>query len=121
MRPTRKRRTDPLALWMPAYGMVEGGRLHGYRYTFVRFVVTGGSLLIEASVTPPNWPFPRNAMLCPLDYDTLYAVPGERARRIRADALIAEAASHQQQQPKDEGEPKLTGTGRVVAAGPAWY
>ncbi len=80
------------ALWMPAFGMIDGGRLHGYRYTFHRFVVHDGKLLIEASVTPPAWPFPKVRLLEDADYETLYAVPGERAKRIRANGLLAAAA-----------------------------
>lgn len=83
---------DPFALWMPAFGKIEGGRLDGYRYTFHRFVGAGAQLKIEATVTPPNWPFPKLRLLEPADYDSLLGVPGERAKRIRANGLIAEAA-----------------------------
>jgi hypothetical protein len=93
MRSQKARGDDALALWMPAFGMIEGGRFHGCRYTFHRFVITGGQLCIEASVTPPNWPFPKTRLLELGDYTTLYAVPGERAKRIQANTLIAAAAT----------------------------
>lgn len=83
----------PFALWLPSCGKIEGGRLHGYSYTFQRFVGTGDRLRIEAVVTPPNWPFPKIMLLERGDYGTFHAVPGEGAKRIRADELVASAAS----------------------------
>lgn len=56
---------DPFSLWMPAFGKIEGGRLDGYRYTFHRVVGAGAQLKIEATVTPPNWPFPKLRLLEP--------------------------------------------------------
>lgn len=80
---------DPFALWLPSCGKIEGGRLHGYSYTFQRFVGTGDRLRIEAAVTPPNWPFPRIMLLERADYGAFHAVPGEGAKRIRANELVA--------------------------------
>lgn len=77
--------------WMPAFGLIEGGRLDGHRYLFHGFAVQAETLLVDATVSRPNWPFPKREMLWPQDYETLRAIPGERARRIAAESLIAAA------------------------------
>jgi hypothetical protein len=109
---TRKTRGEALALWMPAFGMIEGGRFDGHRYSFHRFVIVDGQLCIEASVTPPHWPFPKTRLLELGDYKTLYAVPGERAKRIEANALIAAAAAEARQRASTPGP-----AGRPAAGG----
>lgn len=77
--------------WMPAFGLIEGGRLDGHRYLFHGFVVQAETLLVDATVSRPNWPFPKRQLLWPGDYQTLHAVPGERAKRIAAENLITTA------------------------------
>ena len=79
--------------WMPAFGKIAGGKLDGWRYAFVRFEVYDGWMLrVVADCTPPNWPFPRRMELKAADdYDEMHAVPGERAKRLRATPLLAAA------------------------------
>lgn len=87
----------PSKLWIPAFGLVRGGRLDGWRYLFLWFVARPitpdrSELLVRARVTPPAWPFP-----CDIDlrggehFASLEAVPGERAKRRRAEPLIESA------------------------------
>lgn len=77
--------------WMPAFGLIEGGQLDGHRYLFHGFVVKGETLLVDATVSRPHWPFPKRQLLWPGDYETLHAVPGERAKRIATESLITSA------------------------------
>lgn len=86
-------------LTLPALGVIRGGRLAGWRYRFLRFqvarIVMGGhpmpELQVYAMCTPPNWPFPCDIPLKPEYYLGFRAVPGDRAKRIQAEPLIAEA------------------------------
>lgn len=49
---------------LPAAGVVRGGRLDDWRYTYQRYVVgADGALLMDATITPPNWPFPRRLLM----------------------------------------------------------
>lgn len=88
---------------MPLHGVIEGGRLHGWRYTFLCFrldaVALGDPsdtvsyrLNVLARCSAPNWPFPCEIALRGQDhYSVLRAVPGERAKRALAAPLIHNA------------------------------
>lgn len=78
-------------LWMPSFGLIEGGRLHGWRYHFLWFIATPAELLVHARCSPPAWPFPCDIKLNSTHYRQLQAVPGERAKRFRATPLIVHA------------------------------
>lgn len=88
---------------MPAFGLIRGGRLHGWRFHFLHFEVVSidrhdewqtvvHELRVIAKVTPPHWPFP-----CDIEMEQdnhfrqLRAVQGERAKRVPAAPLIANA------------------------------
>lgn len=90
-------------LMMPAFGVIRGGRLHGWRFHFLRFEVVSidrayewqnvaHELRVVARCTPPHWPFP-----CDIELEDgnhfrqLRAVRGERAKRMPAQPLIANA------------------------------
>lgn len=96
--------------WMPAFGVVVGGELDGHRYHFHGFTVEAGVLMVDATVTRPNWPFPRRMLMAPGQYHDLVAVTGERARRIPADDLVVEAFAKSHEASND-GQ-------RYAAAGP---
>lgn len=76
-------------------GIICGGKLDGWRYTFDRFscVRRGASrwLRIALTVNEPGWPFPRPALLKPLDFSCLVPVSGERSPSIDAAPLIRAA------------------------------
>lgn len=90
-------------LVMPAFGEIRGGRLHGSRFHFLHFQVVSierhdewetvvHELRVVARCTPPHWPFP-----CDIEMEQdnhfrqLRAVQGERAKRMPAAPLIANA------------------------------
>ena len=83
------KRSQPLV--MPAFGVIKGGRLDGWRYHFLQFVATPAELLVLARCSAPNWPFPCDIPLNTSHFMQLRAVPGERARRIPAEPLIKQA------------------------------
>lgn len=70
--------------WLiPAHGRVEGGALDGYHYAFMRLERTGrGDLDVLARVTPPDWPFPREAHLFAAGTELLRRMPGSRVSRV---------------------------------------
>ena len=76
-------------------GLIRGGQLDGWRYTFDRFfcVRRGGAnyLRIALTVNQPGWPFPRPATLKPMDFYHLVPVSGERSPSIDAAPLIRAA------------------------------
>lgn len=76
---------------MPQCGVIKGGQLDGWRFHFLYFIATAAELQVLARVTPPAWPFPRDIALQPRHFMQLRAVPGERAKKLDADALIASA------------------------------
>lgn len=76
---------------IPAFGVVKGGRLNGWRFHFMHFRVEGRALEIVARCTPPAWPFFREFGLDHTHFGTLRPVVGERATRLAAIPLIASA------------------------------
>lgn len=76
-------------------GLIRGGRLDGWRYTFERFVCfrrgADKYLRIVLTVNQPGWPFPNTAVLKPLDFYHLVSVSGERSPSIDAAPLIRAA------------------------------
>jgi len=76
------KRSTKLAL----QGVIEGGRLDGFRYTFERFsaVTQSGkaSVRVHLIVSREHWPFPKSVVLCASDFLRLAPVAGERSRRI---------------------------------------
>jgi hypothetical protein len=82
---------QPKPVFMPSFGVIKGGRLNGWRYHFLHFKARGADLLVVARCTPPNWPFPCDIAMDHTHFMQLRAVPGERAKRMRAEPLIASA------------------------------
>lgn len=83
------KRSQPLV--MPAFGVIKGGRLDGWRYHFLQFKVAAEGLHVLARCSAPNWPFPCDIPLETTHFMQLRAVPGERARRLPAEPLIKQA------------------------------
>lgn len=91
----------PETVHMPLQGVIVGGRLHGWRYKFLSFRMDvhhhGDSsdtvsyyLKVLARCSAPGWPFPCEIPLKGGDhYETLRAVPGDRAKRVLAAPLVA--------------------------------
>ena len=82
------KRSTKLAL----QGVIEGGRLDGFRYTFERFsgVMQGGKATVRVHliVSREHWPFPKSVVLSASEFLRLAPVAGERAKRIDALPLI---------------------------------
>lgn len=76
---------------LPAFGVILGGRLDGWRFHFIRFEAYADELVLLAKCSAPNWPFPCDIPLEPTLFRKLRAVPGERAQRL-ATADLIEAA-----------------------------
>lgn len=73
-------------------GVIVGGHLHGWTYSFIRFVVIDGGLFLDVRCTPPNWPFPTDVRMDVLQHFTrLKVLRGQRATRVNANALIEAA------------------------------
>lgn len=85
------KRTSKLAL----QGVIEGGELHGCRYTFERFSsITERDrprLRVHLIINRDGWPFPEAAVLCAADFRGLKPIPGTRAPRIDAAPLMEAA------------------------------
>ncbi|WP_046111786.1 hypothetical protein [Aquincola tertiaricarbonis] len=79
--------TEPL----PAFGVIRGGRLDGWRFHFIRFEAYADELLILAKCSAPKWPFPCDIALDHTLFRKLRAVPGERAKRLPTADLIQAA------------------------------
>jgi hypothetical protein len=84
-----KQRDKPLII--PAFGVIKGGRLNGWRFHFLHFRATPEALQVVARCTPPAWPFPCDIRLTHEHFMQLRAVPGERARRMAVEPLIRHA------------------------------
>lgn len=82
-------------LVMPAFGVIKGGRLDGWRFLFLRFRVAsvddGLELQVLARCSAPNWPFPCDIPLNHTHFMQLRPVSGERAKRLPAVPLIERA------------------------------
>lgn len=107
LRPPRLGETER-HLSMPAFGVIHGCRLDGWRFHFLRFVVETDpdedigtdDLRVLARCTPPRWPFPCDIRLMTWrDYIELRAVPGERAKRFDAYPLIVTAYRFAEREP----------------------
>jgi hypothetical protein len=83
------KRSRPLV--MPAFGVIKGGRLDGWRFHFLHFAATPAELQVFARCSPPAWPFPCDIPLRPEHFGQLRAVAGERAKRLAVDPLIKQA------------------------------
>jgi hypothetical protein len=79
---------------MPLFGEISKGPLRGWRFAFIRFVCVRDDIYLDLRCTPPQWPFPYPQPVrfhLTRDSFTLRAVPGERAPRLDAAKLLAEA------------------------------
>lgn len=82
----------PTTVTVPAFGVIRGGRLDGWRFHFLRLVATREELQLVARCTPPAWPFPCDLVLNPYEhFVSLRPIKGERAKRIRVDELFRQA------------------------------
>lgn len=89
----RDRRAKTLTV--PEFGLVKGGRLSGWRFTFLQFRVSpAGALRVLARCTPPRWPFPCDIALQPEHFMQLRPIVGERAKRLEALPLVVAAYSY---------------------------
>ncbi len=89
-------------LVMPQFGVIKGGRLDGWAFHFLHFRVVGiqqddrhetvsWELRVVARCTPPAWPFPHDIALDGSHFMQMRAVPGSRAKRLKADGLVRSA------------------------------
>lgn len=84
---------------IPAHGRIDGGSLDGYNYAFLRLERTADDELdVLARVTPPDWPFPREAHIFASEPELLRRMPGARVPRVDLMAhakrlLLEEVAS----------------------------
>lgn len=82
-------------LWkgvLPVHGVLEAGPLKGWRYAFLQFTVIGTDLAMDMRCSCPGWPFPKDVrFFFRRDLIRVRAVPGERAKRLDANALIEQA------------------------------
>ncbi|APW38487.1 hypothetical protein RD110_15810 [Rhodoferax koreense] len=70
-------------------GVIAGGKLHGWCYAFLQFVVIDGVLFLDARCTPPFSPFPLEVRMDVLQhFKRLKVIRGQRATRLNANALI---------------------------------
>lgn len=77
---------------IPQIGVIEGGRLNGWRYAFCRFEINArGSADVVAFCTPPAWPFGREIVCTYALARRFKAVPGDRAKRLLVEPLIEAA------------------------------
>lgn len=82
-----KKRTAMLAV----QGEIRGGKYAGWRYTFERFsFIPPRGVHVHVIGNPPTWPFPKDLVLGPHQFAGLVPVAGERAKKVNADALIAQ-------------------------------
>lgn len=80
---------------MPQCGVIAKGPLVGWRFAFLRFICIKGALFMDLRCTPPDWPFPQTVRFSMAkDRFELRAVPGERAQRLDAVQLMADAQEH---------------------------
>lgn len=76
---------------VPAFGVIKGGQLDGWLFTFLYVRAKPRALQIVCRCTPPAWPFPHDIPLTHEHFLQLRAVPGERAKRMAAEPLIQQA------------------------------
>ena len=79
-------------LWkgvLPTHGVITAGPLKGWRYAFLQFICIDYQLFMDMRCTEPGWPFPTTVRFrWAEDQIAVKAVPGERAKRLDANALI---------------------------------
>jgi hypothetical protein len=79
-------------LWkgtLPVHGVITAGPLKGWRYAFLQFICIDYQLFMDMRCAEPCWPFPTTVrFLFGRDLIEVEAVPGERAKRLDANALI---------------------------------
>jgi hypothetical protein len=88
-----RRREKRSNMLIAQQGDIVGGRLHGWRYHFLRFVAQpDGEVLIAARCSAPHWPFPCDIKLKGgRDFEQLKSRRGERTPRLDAGRLIVSA------------------------------
>lgn len=75
-------------------GVIRGGVHDCWRYCFKRFATDArGNLRIELIAGEPGWPFPREISLTRTGFNSLEPIKGERAPKVDAAPLIAQALS----------------------------
>jgi hypothetical protein len=80
---------------MPQHGLIVRGPLTGWRFAFLRMVSIEGDLYVDLRCTPQDWPFPQTVRFSlTRDRFTLQPVAGERAKRLDAVKLMADAMQH---------------------------
>lgn len=84
-------RASQKPLVIPQRGRIKGGQCNGWQYLFLGFAVVDGALRVRARISAPNWPFPHDGLLTAAHFRQFRAVPGERAKRLPAEQLIAQA------------------------------
>lgn len=78
-------------LIVPSAGVIRGGLLDEWHYHLLHFRAAPRALVVVARCVPNGWPFPRDIPLAPEHFRQLRAIPGERAKRVAAEPLIAYA------------------------------
>lgn len=76
-------------------GLIEGGELHGCRYTFERFsvIVVRGTprLRVHLIINRDGWPFPEAVVLRAAEFRGLLPAKGARSQWIDAAPLMQAA------------------------------
>lgn len=80
----------PAQLLIPEYGVIKGGVLDGWTYTFLRLVLVDRRVGIDIKCAPEHWPFPMDVRLGKADFSK-FRNPGEVAKVIEAQPLIEAA------------------------------
>lgn len=77
----------PQQLSIPQSGVIEGGLLDGWKYTFLRLVYLNGRIYFDVRTTRPHWPFPKTVRLGSADFLKL-ANPSATVERLDTLPLI---------------------------------
>lgn len=68
---------------IPAAGLIVGGRLRGWSFTFERFIPRPEGVVLVLRVTPPAWPFFRAIEMRQDYFKSLSQQPGTAHREWR--------------------------------------
>lgn len=84
---TRPLFNKPQAL-VPHYGVIRGGLLDGWSFTFERLVLVRGKVFLDLRCAEPGWPFPGKVVRFGRADYTRLTNPGERAAAHEMQKLI---------------------------------
>ena len=77
---------------IPRYGVIAGGLLDGWNFTFVRLLIVRKQPVLEVLAQHPHWPFPASAPVRLTRRDGAHLRnPGEVAPYLNSQFLIKAA------------------------------